>query len=639
MPNRKRVILTNHPLVNRYMNTNRDCTIGWGYRPSGLRAKNSGYPFLLFEDAFVRSIKPGYSGAVYGISVDKAGAIFDAKYGCDLISVIAKKKAIHPETKTLLNKFRQHGISKYNWFCNIDISDYKPGVLLVDQSRGDASMKYGGVTIKDFTRMFEDALSDHPDEVIYIRTHPDQIHRSKKSCFAEHILSHERVQILPPQIPPKQCFEFCHTVYTGTSLMGMEALIFGKAVVTYGWNFYAGWGLTEDRTQYANCLPRPRAVSIEQLFEAAYLDYCSYYDPDTAEPCGLGQIIDHIAFQKTSWEQFSGENHVLATNSWKRHLYQLYIKGPKCQVTLHDEKASLPSTGRLVVWGIKDNGGSFTRTEDGFLRSKGLGAGFNPPLSLVFDDVGIYFDSTQPSKLEQTLDKLSLSKSQACEARELATLIRKNNLTKYNFPRADASLPANAAGKKVILVPGQVEDDASIRLGSSKVKTNTKLLSLVRNAHPEAYICFKPHPDLTSRLRKGKALSPEIAQNCDYVILEGDIISWVKVVNEVHTMTSTVGFEALIHRKKVVTYGTPFYAGWGLTTDHETCSRRTKTLTLDNLIYGALIDYPTYLNPNTGEFINAITAAKLLADPKYSTPKPRWSWRALLWLKRLRNSQ
>jgi len=40
--------------------------------------------------------------------------------------------------------------------------------------------------------------------------------------------------------------------------------------------------------------------------------------------------------------------------------------------------------------------------EDGFLRSVGLGAD-DPPLSLIVDDVGVYYDSGHPSRLEQLM--------------------------------------------------------------------------------------------------------------------------------------------------------------------------------------------------------------------------------------------
>lgn len=59
-------------------------------------------------------------------------------------------------------------------------------------------------------------------------------------------------------------------------------------------------------------------------------------------------------------------------------------------------------------------------------------------------------------------------------------------------------------------------------------------------------------------------------------------------------MTSLSGFDALLRGKRVVVYGRPFYAGWGLTEDHLPINRRQRQLTLDALVAGALLRYPLY---------------------------------------------
>jgi capsular polysaccharide export protein len=50
----------------------------------------------------------------------------------------------------------------------------------------------------------------------------------------------------------------------------------------------------------------------------------------------------------------------------------------------------------------------------------------------------------------------------------------------------------------------------------------------------------------------------------------------------------------------VWTFGRPFYAGWGLTTDALDFPRRHRRLTLDELVAGALIAYPVYVHPDLG---------------------------------------
>ncbi|WP_254202717.1 MULTISPECIES: hypothetical protein [unclassified Acinetobacter] len=50
----------------------------------------------------------------------------------------------------------------------------------------------------------------------------------------------------------------------------------------------------------------------------------------------------------------------------------------------------------------------------------------------------------------------------------------------------------------------------------------------------------------------------------------------------------------MIRGLKVYCYGLPFYAGWGLTEDLYLSQRRNRHITLDDLLYITLVEYPTY---------------------------------------------
>ncbi|MEX5433779.1 hypothetical protein WCD93_31650, partial [Klebsiella michiganensis] len=77
----------------------------------------------------------------------------------------------------------------------------------------------------------------------------------------------------------------------------------------------------------------------------------------------------------------------------------------------------------------------------------------------------------------------------------------------------------------------------------------------------------------------------------------------------VHVLTSQSGFEALLRGVPVTTYGQPFYAGWGLTEDRDldpqVQARRSRRLTLDELVAGTLLLYPTYVSRITNRFTTA----------------------------------
>jgi capsular polysaccharide export protein len=155
-------------------------------------------------------------------------------------------------------------------------------------------------------------------------------------------------------------------------------------------------------------------------------------------------------------------------------------------------------------------------------------------------------------------------------------------------------MPQKRKGQLAILVPGQVEDSDSIRLGCVDICTNFELLSEVREKNPNAYIVYKPHPNVLSGKGKGDIPKEVITSLCDYVALDQDMDTCLETADQVHTITSLVGFGALLRGKQVYTYGLPFYAGWGLTLDRHSAPRRQRKCTLDRLVYCSLVLYPRY---------------------------------------------
>ncbi len=620
-----------HPLLPAFLQQQdadeKPVHVGWGYRPSGRAAaraaRRSGGRLLLLEDAFVRSIRPGNGGTVYGVIADSGGIHYDPNSASDLLVYLESgqpagwmnKSSNIGDPEKLLARLREIGASKYNWFPGEFRDEPLPeeeGILVVDQTRGDAAIRHGGLAVSDFDRMLRDALDSSAGTPVYVRAHPDHLFRKKHSCFCPALLADSRIKLLSPDLSPAQCFSFCPSVMVGSSLMGMEALIHGKKVITYGCPFFAGRGFTEDRGVVGN----RRTVSLTELFTAAYLRYGHYFDPDTREPCGFEDILDHLALQKEMFHRNRGRSVTVGFSPWKRKIVTHYLRSPAGELIQTSDLADAPADARLFVWGRKTepNRPDLVRVEDGFIRSKGLGAAFNFPYSWVLDSRGIYFDAAAPSDLETLLNS-GFDDADLAEARELIDVLREKRLTKYNLTGERVVLDDKLVnGRKVILVPGQVEADASIAFGSPVVRSNIELLRHVRTAEPDAFLIFKAHPDLVAGARHGNVLPAGFTAACDLAVTDGNVLDWLEVCDEVHTMTSTVGFEALIRNTPVVTYGTPFYAAWGLTTDRLACSRRTRKLSLEELVCGALMKYPRYLNPATGEFTTALKVTRLLTS-------------------------
>ncbi|MHB8843718.1 MAG: capsular polysaccharide export protein, LipB/KpsS family [Nitrospirota bacterium] len=287
----------------------------------------------------------------------------------------------------------------------------------------------------------------------------------------------------------------------------------------------------------------------------------------------------------------------------KRPFVRRFVGPVKVRFIRHGNQAEPGSA--LLLWGSTPAPSGLSpdvmivRLEDGFLRSVGLGADLIPPVSWVIDRRGMYYDSARPSDLEHMLQNAEFSPELLERAGRLQKRIVESGLTKYNVGHNGWKRPGRS-GQRVILVPGQVETDASVRFGAPGIRTNVDLLQAVRETDPAAYVVYKPHPDVVAGLRAEGRGDSGVRRWCDEVVTDVSMNDMLTAVDEVHVLTSLTGFEGLLRGRGVTCYGQPFYSGWGLTSDIVPVDRRTRRLSLSMLVAGALILYPTYVSRTTG---------------------------------------
>ena len=306
-----------------------------------------------------------------------------------------------------------------------------------------------------------------------------------------------------------------------------------------------------------------------------------------------------IDYTLPSFKKVSAITHYHAAHFslWKRVFAKPYLSTHSQKITWKMDVNAIAT----VAWGNQTSTSKYTiRMEDGFIHSLGLGSDLVAPCSQVLDTTGIYFDATRDNDLFQLLNGYGFDEPLLNRAAKLRSQIVAAGITKYNLCRAKP-LWQKPSGKTVLLVIGQVGDDASVKLGAlGEVKNIDSLLQAVRALNQTAFIVYKPHPDVLSGNRKGLINAQQL---CDVVDSEADIISLIEACDEVHTLSSLAGFDALLRGKRVVTYGSPFYAGWGLTTDLVgTIPYRERAATIDMLTAAALILYPVYWDWDTQSF-------------------------------------
>ena len=322
---------------------------------------------------------------------------------------------------------------------------------------------------------------------------------------------------------------------------------------------------------------------------------------------------------------------------WKRYIIKRFLPnlGKNVKSLEELEKLKEKEEFTLITWGTsgEEEGVVYPRiirVEDGFIRSVGLGYRLNPPISLVFDSVGIYYDATRTSELEIILQTWDFDEELIVRAERLVELIKENRITKYNLKEKDYRPPKT--DKEIVVVPGQVETDRSIKYGSPVVKTNLQLLELVRKARPDAYIIYKPHPDVLKGYRKGGYPKSTLLEFCDEVCENVSSLRLIEVADEVHTISSLFGFEALLYGKRVVCYGQPFYSGYGLTHDVYPNPRRNRKLNIYQLVAGSVIIYPVYVSIIKNMPITPEEAVKELALLKKKLPFKWKLWKVAQFL-------
>ncbi|WP_375262908.1 capsular polysaccharide biosynthesis protein [Palleronia sp.] len=580
----------------------------WGRSPHARRgeavAARTGAPLVRTEDAFLRSLMPGRSGEPpLGLLIDRAGVHFDSSSPSDLERLLATAPlddtAVLDRARHLATRLKRAHLTKYS-AVDPSLPVPEPGyVLVIDQTRGDASIRHSGANEATFAEMLTVARLEHPGARIVIKTHPETARGYRPGHFGPSDLD-ARTSIMDAPVSPWHLLEGAVAVYTVSSQLGFEAILAGHCPRVLGQPFYAGWGLTEDEYPVAR---RIRRLTRAQLVAGALIQYPTWYDPYRDRLCEVENVVDALEAQARAWREDRHGHVALGMRLWKRGpLQRTFGRWRPVRFERDADRACRRATAEarnLLVWAGAERTGlsapRVLRVEDGFLRSRGLGADLIPPLSLVTDELGIYYDPTRPSRLEQLIaDSVYLPEPDLRRAERLSATLVASGLTKYNVGRADP--PPLPRGHR-ILVPGQVEDDASIRLGAGEIRTNAALLASARAAKPEAVVLYKPHPDVEAGLRPGAIDASE----ADMVLRGVDPAVLLPLVDEVWTMTSTIGFEALLRGIPVTCLGTPFYAGWGLTSDlGPVPDRRRVEVPLSGLVHAALVAYPRYTDPMTG---------------------------------------
>lgn len=552
-------------------------------------------------------------------------------------------KELMKQSSELLEHYLKSGVSITNVSNGLEesyeIDDSNATKILVLGM--NESVKKNLMTNKDLIWM---AKSENPDAQIIFKPHPEELIGNPHIISKYNMLS--SVIVLEDPTNLSAIMGSVDHIYTLDSMGGLEGILRNKKVTTFGNPVYAGWGLTDDRGLVEG---RNRKLSPTELFAGIFVKHTIYINPFTKKICSFTEAINLLkSLNDTQVNEFFRENH----DSDEENIEDLSetevesldnvtnVKEELNKVKLEDKIIGVFSKGIkdipnlssllpgsnlefkpsknkdaldfVVGWGLKPsakkaiefsnaNGIPYIGLEDGFLRSEGLGVNGSPALSLCVDDVGIYYDATRPSRLENILNQDGWETHDILtSAKEAMELIRQNYLSKYNHAPMLKDGVFQENGRERVLVVDQTFGDMSISLGLAEQQSFIEMYKKAVKDNPEADIYVKTHPDVISGKKQGNISPEDVADGTIFLSEDCNPISLLEKVDKVYVVTSQFGFEALMLGKEVHCYGMPFYAGWGLTHDKLNNDRRNKKRSLVEMFAAAYMIYPNYLDPVNG---------------------------------------
>jgi capsular polysaccharide export protein len=586
------------------------------FRIEPAAAPVSEVPFAILGDGLLRAPPRGYTAAprLSAVAQTVAGPPSPADR-LDPARILAERGWESPELMQRAQAVRRaltaSRVGGAWWFAGQgglpSDGEYALVVLAEPPVAGSAAMPAEDV----LTTMLDAALAENPPERTVIlapnRAGPGRFTAKLAAAAARG------ARVIAGGVDPWAAMDGAAQVYSAGGETGFLALLAGRPIAAFGRSFYTGWGLTRDA---AGVPQQGFARTLDEVFAANCLIATRYRDPFRNVAASFEDTLALLS----EWRRIEIANRRVAVcvgmSFWKRRRVADFLRSTAGTPVFRRTAASAVASARrapgtepraIAVWasrlppGLAEIAGRqgvpLIRVEDGFVRSVGLGADFLPPASLVFDAGGMYYDPRSRSDLESLLCETEFEPALIERARRLAGQLVARGVTKYNLAGHSPILDM-PAGARRILVPGQVEDDLSVLFGGSETRTNLALLERVRAANPDAFILYKPHPDVVAGHRKGAVPEAVARRFADAVVQDVSTAALLAGIDELHTMTSLAGFEALLRQRQVTVYGRPFYAGWGLTTDMMAIDRGRR-LSLEELVAGALILYPRYLDPVT----------------------------------------
>ena len=278
----------------------------WGIAAVRLRPmlESHGIECLAVEDGFLRSVGLG-AAFVQPLSLvfDRSGLYYDPTRPSDIETMLAEGRFSTSDVEraaALRHRIIDERITKYNVTSGADLSRAVPAdrtiVLVPGQVADDWAVRLGrppefSGTANINGTLLQRVRQEHPHAFVIFKPHPDVEHLGRTGTLDEE-WQKRHADLIARGVPLDRLFPLATRIETYSSLAGFEALLRGIPVGVHGFPFYAGWGLTTDRSTSPR---RNRSRSLDELVAAALIHYPRYWDPVSGLACPPEVALQRIA--------------------------------------------------------------------------------------------------------------------------------------------------------------------------------------------------------------------------------------------------------------------------------------------------------------------------------------------------------
>ncbi len=164
------------------VNSSDSVILGWGQKKNAVKARKyankNKITFWNLEDGFISYLgHPALGDRRFSLIADKTGIYYDATQPSDIENLLNHPQWLNSElearSRALLDTVCKHQISKYNHEpvqgFQLPESELTNKVLVVDQTYGDCSVKFGMADDSSFKSMLDAALNENPNSEVWVK--------------------------------------------------------------------------------------------------------------------------------------------------------------------------------------------------------------------------------------------------------------------------------------------------------------------------------------------------------------------------------------------------------------------------------------------------------------------------------------